>query len=122
MQNPYNIFCKDDHVEGKERPTITRTADRIGVSHNTLYNWLTGKKQPRPYNLAILANHLNCTHQETRDIIKRCSDIVKAGYKLPFGVMVTWDMLKNSHARLLAGQHPFPPDTSNLYKDRIEYD
>lgn len=122
MLNPYNIFIKYNQKEGHERPTITRTAKRIGVSPNTLYAWLTGKKRPRRVNLLVLANHLKISENDAMALIERSSAIAKAGHKLPFGIMVTWDMLTNSYARLLNGQDPFPKDLQKSHTGRIEYD
>lgn len=118
MKNPFSIYVH----ETEKRPTINRVAKKLGITDMALYKWYFKGATPRKANLGMLANYMQCTTAEALETVTRCHDITKAGYKLPNGLMIYKDMLKNSHARLLAGNDPFPPNTSIYERGRIEYD
>lgn len=118
MINPFTIYAHG----GEKRPTINYIADKIGVTQMSLYKWYFKGATPRKANLAMLASYMQCSKDDALATVTRCHDITKAGYKLPNGLMIYKDMLKNSHARLLSGADPFPVDTSIFERGRIEYD
>lgn len=118
MKNPNDIYVH----EKEKRLTITTLAKNLLVTPRSVLKWFTKGVMPRKVYIHMLSVYFNTTHDEIINMLTRCHDITNAGYKIPFGQIVSLNMLRNSHNRLKAGNDPFPPDTSIYATDRIEYD
>jgi len=104
MKHPDDTFMD----QRTPRMTTRRFSEKIGVSVRTVYKWFYLNANPRTVHIGTMARHLDCTHDEVRAMMHRSNAIIKAGYKLQYGQIIELDMLKQSHARILIGEHPFP--------------
>ncbi|MGV8130834.1 MAG: hypothetical protein ACP5N7_01910 [Candidatus Pacearchaeota archaeon] len=114
IKNPYD-YAPMYEDETQHRQTINVLAPRLGVSAQAMYRWYNKNIMPRRVNILCLARLISCTEEEAKATITRAHAIIKAGHKLPYGLIIEKDMLKQSYIDLLNGKKYLEFEVSQNY-------
>lgn len=103
MKNPREIHY-DDLIP---RQTMRIVAKNTGISQVSLYKYYNDKLIPSEDKITKIANYLKISNKEVIRGINRCRELVRAGYKLPRGLIIEKHMLLGSYQRLINGEKPY---------------
>ena len=82
--------------------TTSHTAKKVGVTQVAFWKWLSGKAMPKVSNLIVLARIMDCTVEESLNAIQRSQAVFRATGRLPYGLIIEKDMLKEEYAKIKA--------------------
>lgn len=99
MKNPYCPFFYEKPED--KRQTMTRLADRIGVSRMTVYKWFAKGANPRLVHRQILAHHLQTIVPVIDIMLNRAHALTATGFKLPYGLIIEKNMLLDEYIEMI---------------------